>query len=123
MTMLKTLTRALVRPHAEPTVVPDTDTAAAKEGWVQLHVGDPGNWGYMQNVAKNDVRKPVVFAGGINIIPVCWVDVPATETYTHFTLWTAAEAGSFLASGVMTKPKYVRKGWTFEFAIGGMVER
>ena len=78
--------------------------------WLQLHVGAPGAAG-TDNVAVNDTRMDAsaafgtVAAGGSNsndaeIGP--WSSVPASETYTHFTLWTGETTGVAFLSGTVT---------------------
>jgi hypothetical protein len=91
--------------------------------WIQLHVGDPGAAG-TSNVATNTTRKDVtaVFAaasGGAvtSDTLVSWTSVPASEDYTHWTLWSASSAGTFYWSGTITA-NAVTTGDTFNLAVG-----
>jgi hypothetical protein len=74
--------------------------------WAKLHTGDPGAAG-TANAATNTTRKEVTFAAASgNAIAsdaaVTWTSVPASEDYTHFSLWTDETAGSFHTSGTIT---------------------
>ncbi len=74
--------------------------------YVQLHTGAPGAAG-TSNVATNNTRKSVAFsapAGGSmsNSDTPLWSTVPATETYTKASVWTAASGGTFVGSGSIT---------------------
>lgn len=91
---------------------------------VQMHIGDPGAAG-TANPAANTTRKASTFgtdaaAGSIaNTVAVVWDPVPATEVYTHFTLWTAETSGTFCASGTVTGGS-VTSGQIAQFAIGAL---
>lgn len=78
--------------------------------WVKLHVGPPGADG-TANEATNTERKDATAcfgtapAGGsiVNTVQIGpWASVPADETYSHVTLWTASTAGTFIGSGTIT---------------------
>jgi hypothetical protein len=75
--------------------------------WIQLHTAAPGAAGTTA-IATNSTRKEASFgtaSGGAitnDGTPPSWTSVPATETYTHFTAWSASTAGSFLFSGAVT---------------------
>jgi hypothetical protein len=77
--------------------------------WVQLHIDAPGAAG-TDNVAANDTRMDASDAFGSapaggsisNDAAVGPWFVPASETYTHVSLWTAATGGTFIASGSIT---------------------
>jgi hypothetical protein len=54
-----------------------------------------------------------------NDVAIEWTSVPASETYSHFSLWTAATGGNFLFSGTITANP-VTTGDTFTIAIGDL---
>lgn len=76
--------------------------------YIQLHTADPGGAGTAA-VATNAVRKLVSFgvaASGLmsNDVAIQWTtgEVTANEDYSHWSLWTASTAGTFVMSGLMT---------------------
>lgn len=82
------------------------DAVVALGTWIQLHTGDPGAAG-TSNVATEDTRMEASFAaasGGSasTDADLTWSAVAATETVTHFSMWTAATSGTFLWSGTVT---------------------
>lgn len=91
--------------------------------YVKLHIGDPGASG-TSNAASNTTRQEVTFAvassGTIaNDNAPSWVSVPASEDYTHFSVWDHVSAGNFLFSGTMTADA-VTSGNTFTVAVGDL---
>lgn len=94
--------------------------------WVQLHTGDPGSAG-TANVAGNDTRKQGTFgtvaSGGAiaNTAALSWStsEVDTSEDYTHFSAWSAAGAGTFLMSGLITSNPVI-VGDQFTLAIGDL---
>ena len=99
-------------------------TLPAAAFYVQLHTGDPGATGTAANVAGNATRKEVAFdaaASGAtsNTTAVSWStsEVDTSETYTHWSGWTAASSGTFLASGTITA-NAVTSGDEFQFPAG-----
>jgi hypothetical protein len=75
---------------------------------IQLHTADPGAAGTTA-VAGNATRKSVSFgaaSGGAmsNDAAITWTtgEVDTSEDYTHWSLWTASSAGTFIMSGTMT---------------------
>ena len=92
--------------------------------YVQLHTADPGVAGTTA-VATNATRKLVSFAAASegsksNSVEVLWTAVPATETYTHCTAWSASSAGTFRASGAVSSGA-VTAGDDARFAVGALV--
>lgn len=95
--------------------------------WLQLHVGPPGAAG-TSNVAVNNVRKDASAAfaspsgGAVSNSSVIgpWSSVPATETYTHASLWTASSGGSFLMSGLIAGPGSVNIGDNWQANAGAL---
>ena len=90
---------------------------------MQLHIGDPGAAG-TANAASNTTRQnvtnsfPTTATGTVsNDVAISWTSVPASEDYTHFSLWSAGSGGTFFASGTITA-NAVTTGDTFTAAIG-----
>lgn len=78
--------------------------------WVQLHVGAPGSAG-TANIATETTRMDASACFGTapsggsitndaTIGP--WTSVTGSETYTHFTTWSASSGGTFGFSGTVT---------------------
>ncbi len=95
------------------------------QAYIQLHTADPGAAGTTA-IAGNATRKTVSFSaasGGTltNDAAITWStsEVDTTEDYTHFTLWTASSAGTFLWSGTVTA-NAVTAGDTFTIATGDL---
>lgn len=89
--------------------------------YVQLHIGDPGAAG-TANVATETTRKLVSFAaasaGSIaNDAVVTWTNIAGSQDATHWTLWTASAAGTFVGSGTITANAYTA-GDTYTAGIG-----
>jgi hypothetical protein len=93
--------------------------------WLQLHVGDPGAAG-TANIAGNATRKQVTFgtaaAGGAisNTAVVAWSagEVDTTESYSHWSVWSASSGGTFIHSGTATG--VVTAGDQFQLPIGSV---
>lgn len=84
----------------------DAENAAYR--WVKLHTGDPGSAG-TSNAAANATRKQATdtaASGGASTTSadLAWTtgEVTTTETYTHYTRWSASTAGTFGYSGTIT---------------------
>jgi hypothetical protein len=78
--------------------------------WIQLHTADPGSAGTTA-VAGNATRKDLTAAMGTasagaiaSNAAVTWTtgEVDTSEDYTHWSLFDASTAGTFLCSGTMT---------------------
>ena len=105
-----------------------TPTAPANI-WIQLGTGDPGpNGTATGNPAGNATRKDLTAAMGTaasgaitNTAAITWTtgEVDTSEDYTHWTLWTASTAGTFLCSGLMTA-NAVTIGDEFTIPIGDL---
>ncbi len=90
--------------------------------FVQLHTADPGTAGTTA-VATNNTRKAITFAAAASgskasNADVSWTSVPASETYSHISLWDASTVGNFLWSGALTAAKAVNSGDTFTLTSG-----
>lgn len=82
------------------------DATVALGTWIKLHLGDPGSAG-TANPAANTTRQQATMGSAsagsaANTVAVTWTSVPNSETYTHFSMWTASTAGTFLWSGTVT---------------------
>ncbi len=91
--------------------------------FVKLHLGDPGAAG-TANPAANTTRQAVTFAAAsagsvVSNADVTWLSVPNTETYTHFSLWTASSGGTFVGSGTVASGG-VTVGQDFTLASGNV---
>lgn len=99
-----------------------TNITAPTAIWIQLHTADPGAAGTTA-VAGNTTRKDITAAmaaaasGAVTSdTAVTWTNVSTTEDYTHFSIWTASTAGTFLWSGTITA-NAVTVGDSFTFAV------
>lgn len=89
--------------------------------YAKLHVGAPGAAG-TSNPASNTTRQEITFgaaaSGAIsNDNAPSWTNVPASEDYTHISLWDNPTAGNFMLSGTITA-NAVTAGDTFTLPIG-----
>jgi len=85
-------------------------SAAPTNIWIQLHTADPGSAGTTA-VAGNATRKDLTASMGTaasglisNNVAITWTtgEVDTSEDYTHWALFDASTAGTFLCSGTMT---------------------
>jgi hypothetical protein len=84
--------------------------------YVALHTGDPGSAG-TANASATTTRMAATFAapsaGSTTSSAMSWTSwVPASETITHFSIWTASTAGTFLQSGAFSASKSPTPGDT-----------
>ena len=91
---------------------------SAANVYVKLHTGDPGEDG-AANAAAETTRHAVVFnaaSGGsmASSSAVTWLNVPSTETVTHWSAWDASTAGNCLWTGALTAPAVLSAGDTFQ---------
>lgn len=89
--------------------------------YMQLHIGDPGAAG-TANTATETTRKSVSFgvassASIANDVAVTWTSIAGSQDATHFSLWDASSAGTFVGSGTITANPYTA-GDTYTIAIG-----
>lgn len=107
--------------------LPATDANGIVNGlsgtFLKLHVGDPGAAG-ANNAATEATRKLVTLAAAANGAAATtalmqWTSIAGSQTPTHYSLWTAATAGTFKFSGTLASAGYVA-GNTFEIAIGAL---
>jgi hypothetical protein len=102
-------------------------SAAPTNIWIQLHTADPGAAGTTA-VAGNATRKDLTAAMGTaasgaitNTSAITWTtgEVDTSEDYTHWSLFDASTAGTFLCSGTMTA-NAVTVGDEFTIPIGDL---
>lgn len=91
--------------------------------YLQLHTAAPGASGTTA-VATETTRKLVSFgaaaSGAIsNDAAITWTGVAGSEDFTHWSLWTASSAGTFIGSGTITA-NAVTAGDTFTIPIGDL---
>lgn len=83
-------------------------TFATATCYVKLHTADPGATGATAAAAGSTTRVQATMAaasGGskaMTSMASTWTNGGTTETLTHISLWTAAAAGTFNASGALT---------------------
>lgn len=92
--------------------------------WLKLHTGAPGAAG-TANAALETTRKDIVpttstLGTANNSAALVWTNVANVETYTHYSCWSAATAGTFGHSGTLSGGA-VAVGNTVNVAIGGVV--
>lgn len=99
------------------------DALAAAYPWIKLHIGSPGSAG-TSNPAAETTRKQTTWAAAsgasvANSVALSWTAVAGSETYTHFTAWTASTAGTFGFSGSVVASA-IAAGNNFSIAIGAL---
>lgn len=99
------------------------DALLAVYSWVKLHVGAPGAAG-TTNPATETTRKQATWAASAsgassNTNALSWSAVAGSEDYTHFSVWTAATAGSCGYTGQITSNP-VSSGDNYAIAIGDL---
>lgn len=86
--------------------------------FLQLHTGDPGAAG-TANVSAVTTRNALTLAapsgGSSALSSLAAYNMTATETISHFSLWTASSAGTFIGSGQLAASKAVNNGDTITF--------
>lgn len=90
--------------------------------WVQLHTGAPGTAG-TANIATNATRRQATMGAATGRLKTSTVDlvfptVPATETYTHVTYWTAVTGGTLDGQDDLSSPAAMTAGETFTIPAG-----
>ena len=100
--------------------------------WVKLHIGDPGAEA-IDNPAANTERIEITWNTAINVdtdgraqaisdAAVGWAAVPATETYSHISLWDDEFAGNAWYKDAMVAPVPVTAGGAFVFPVGQTID-
>lgn len=97
-----------------------TFLTALRSGYtfVKLHIGDPGSAG-TANPAVNTTRIATTWTalatvsgvmGFENVGSITWTAVPASEDYTHYSLWSLVSGGAFGHSGIIVAAPAVAAG-------------
>lgn len=113
-------------------VLAQTPPAMPLTIWVKLHIGDPGK-DAVDNPAANDERVEITWGAAVNTsadgraqavsdVAVGWASVPATETYSHISLWDAETLGNPWYKDAMVAPVPVTAGGAFVFPIGQTID-
>ncbi len=94
--------------HAIINVLRNTAYSAINP-FVALHTGDPGSAG-TSNASATTTRMAMTLAapsaGSATSSAMSWTSwVPASETITHFSIWSASTSGTFLQSGALSVSK------------------
>ena len=102
-------------------IVSTGSNVALDASWIQLHVGDPGASG-TANTAAETTRKQISLGTPVNGVvtndaQISWTSITGSEDATHYSLWTASTAGTFLFSGTITAPAYTA-GQTYTIDTG-----
>jgi hypothetical protein len=93
--------------------------------FAQIHTGDPGNAGTSNISVGQSTREAVTFGAAANtgnVSTIAATSTPTftnggtTETLTDVSYWTAATAGSFIASEPLSASESWSSGNTFELA-------
>lgn len=86
--------------------------SALTGSFIQLHTGDPGAAGTANISVGSTVRNSFVFSSStsgsalsLGTAPSAWTNGGTSETLTHISVWTAASAGTFEFSAVLTLSK------------------
>ncbi len=92
--------------------------------YIKLHIGDPGSAGASNPATETTRQGPISWgsaSGGAvsNDTAIQWTSIAGSEDATHFSLWDASTAGTFLASGTLTANAYTA-GDTLTIAIGDL---
>jgi len=92
--------------------------------FIKLHIGDPGFDG-TQNPAVNTQRQATALGTAVSgvattTIASSWTGVPATETYSHISIWDVVgpAGGQVIWAGPMSIPTAVTAGGDFDFPAG-----
>ena len=96
----------------------------AADQWVSLHTADPGETGASEVTGGSYVRKQVPmdpWVTGVvdNTGAITWIGMPAT-TITYVGIWDAETTGHFLIGGLLTVPKTLNAGDTFQINAGDL---
>lgn len=92
--------------------------------YVQLHTGHPGKYGG-SCIAQNDQRRAFRFVAGpdptkmLNDRSLSWQNIPVSEQYTMFSLWSDLYGGEPINTGTLYT-EYMNAGDTFTIPIGAL---
>jgi hypothetical protein len=100
--------------------------------WISLHTADPTDTGTVALVSGNgSSRRQATWAtttsGTAPTIKVStnaqqWLNMPAVGApgITHIGIWTLSTGGVYIATGILTTPKVLTAGQTFDIAAGAI---
>lgn len=111
-----------------PTSRLDTFLADFSGAWIQFHTADPGAAGTTGTTASVSPRKQITLEAANtngtnrrrrNSALLRWDpgDVTGSATLTHYSVWTASTAGTFLISGALSASVSVTSGTPIEIAV------
>lgn len=96
------------------------DAALSGATHAQLHTGAPGAAG-TANVASGVARAALTgvgsASGGSDTITGSWTIPGAGGPFTHFSLWTAVSAGTFIGDGELNPDETFAGAGTLNFTI------
>lgn len=96
------------------------DAALTGATHAQLHTGAPGAAG-TSNVASGVSRAALTGVGGAtaqaDVITGSWTIPAAGGPFTHFSLWTASTAGTFMGDGTLSPSETFAGAGTLNFTI------
>ena len=115
---------ALGHSAAEAAKIVSTGSNVALDAtWMKLHLGDPGAAGATSPALVTERQQISLGTPSVGVVlndtAITWTGVSDSEDPTHYSLWTAVTAGTFLFSGTVTTAGYTA-GNTFEIAIGDL---
>lgn len=115
-----TVGQSTTHAHAILNVLRGT-TYTAVTPYVAWHTGDPGSAG-TANASATTTRMAMTLgapsAGSAVSSSMSWTSwVPAAETLTHFSIWTASTSGTFLQSGALSASKSPTAGDTVNLVV------
>jgi len=102
--------------------------------WISLHAGDPGESGSANAIAGGGApRKQVTWATTtsgtspttkVSTSAQQWTGMPAVTSpgVTHIGIWSSelGTGAAYICTGVLTTPKVVTAGQTFDIAAGAI---
>lgn len=98
---------------------------AVANRYAKLHTGDPGEDG-TANAATETTRKSITGAAAVgntftSTNNLVWSTLPATETFSHISIWDHVSAGNCLWVGALVSPIAKSSGQTFTIAAGSLI--
>ena len=97
------------------------DAALSGVTHAQLHTGDPGGSGTSNVAAEMSARCALTGIGsassGADSATGTWTITGAGGPYTHFSLWTALSAGTFVGSGTLDPDETFAGAGTLAFTL------
>lgn len=99
------------------------DWTHATAHFVSIHTADPGDSGANEFTGYDGTRKAATFGAPASKSSVTtdaqeFLNFVSEQTITHFGVWDAATAGTFIWGGALEASKLVPIGETLRFAAG-----